>query len=143
MSVMWKYLDKRSAAIAAIKDYDSMQFIISSTGEEVRNAYDYMSGVGGMRLDGMPRAQSTAARGLDVRLEKREAMERILNRESALLRRYEQEARAEMDRMRPEHYAFCALYFLAGLSLTETAEAIDRSERQCMRYKREIEQGEE
>lgn len=29
MSVMWKYLDKRSAAIAAIKDYDSMQFIIS------------------------------------------------------------------------------------------------------------------
>ena len=78
---------------------------------------------------------------LDVRLEKREAMERILNRESALLRRYEQEARAEMDRMRPEHYAFCALYFLAGLSLTETAEAIDRSERQCMRYKREIEQG--
>ena len=39
MSVMWKYLDKRSAAIAAIKDYDSMQFIISSTGEEVRNAY--------------------------------------------------------------------------------------------------------
>ena len=44
MSVMWKYLDKRSAAIAAIKDYDSMQFIISSTGEEVRNAYDYMTG---------------------------------------------------------------------------------------------------
>ena len=97
---------------------------------------------GEISLDGMARAQSTAARGLDVRLEKREAMERILNRESALLRRYEQEARAEMDRMRPEHYAFCALYFLAGLSLTETAEAIDRSERQCMRYKREIEQEE-
>ena len=61
MSVMWKYLDKRSAAIAAIKDYDSMQFIISSTGEEVRNAYDYMSGVGGMRLDGMPHAHNPHA----------------------------------------------------------------------------------
>ena len=28
MSIMWKYLDKRSATIAAIKDYDAMQFII-------------------------------------------------------------------------------------------------------------------
>ena len=27
MSIMWKYLDKRSATIAAIKDYESMQFI--------------------------------------------------------------------------------------------------------------------
>ena len=25
MSIMWKYLDKRSATIAAIKDYSSMQ----------------------------------------------------------------------------------------------------------------------
>ena len=46
-----------------------------------------------------------------------------------------------MDDMRPELYAFCALYYLAGLSLAETAEAVDRSERQCARYKREIEQG--
>ena len=115
--------------------------LVRRLGEQLREASG--DGLRSMRLDGMPRAQSTAARGLDVRLEKREAMERILNRESARLRRYEPEARAEMDRMRPEHYAFCALYFLAGLSLTETAEAIDRSERQCMRYKREIEQGEE
>ena len=28
MSIMWKYLDKRSATIAAIKDYDAMQFIL-------------------------------------------------------------------------------------------------------------------
>ena len=61
MSVMWKYLDKRSAAIAAIKDYESMQFIIDSTGAEVRDAYDYMSGVGGMRLDGMPHAHNPYA----------------------------------------------------------------------------------
>lgn len=114
--------------------------LVRRLGEQLREAPD--DGLRSMRLDGMPRAQGGAPRGLDVRLEKREAMERILDRESALLRRYEQEARAEMDRMRPEHYAFCALYFLAGLSLAETAEAIDRSERQCMRYKREIEQEE-
>ena len=61
MSIMWKYLDKRSAAIAAIKDYDAMKFIIDSTGDEVRNAYDYMSGVGGMRLDGMPHTHNPQA----------------------------------------------------------------------------------
>ena len=25
MSIIWKYLDKKAAAIAALKDYDSMQ----------------------------------------------------------------------------------------------------------------------
>ena len=29
MSIIWKYLDKRSAAVDAIKDYGSMQFILS------------------------------------------------------------------------------------------------------------------
>ena len=28
MSIMWRYLDKRSATIAAIKDFNNMQFII-------------------------------------------------------------------------------------------------------------------
>jgi len=65
---------------------------------------------------------------------------RLIERESGILREYEKEARREMDDMRPELYAFCALYYLAGMSLAETAEAIDRSERQCARYKREIEQ---
>ena len=35
MSIMWKYLDKRSATIAAIKDFESMQFIIKNTDNEV------------------------------------------------------------------------------------------------------------
>jgi hypothetical protein len=74
-------------------------------------------------------------------MEKREAMVSLMEKESALLREYEREARKEMNDMRPELYAFCALYYLAGLSLVDTAEAIDRSERQCARYKREIEQG--
>ena len=61
MSVMWKYLDKRSAAIAAIKDYASMRFIIDNTGEEIRNTNDYMVGVGGVRLDGMPHSHNPHA----------------------------------------------------------------------------------
>ena len=98
-------------------------------------------GVRSLRLDGMPHGTGFKSGGLDIRMEKREAMQRLLERESGILREYEKEARREMDAMRPEHYAFCALYYLAGLSLAETAEAIDRSERQCARYKREIEQG--
>lgn len=95
-------------------------------------------GLRSLRLDGTPRSGGTY-RGLDTRLEKKEALERMLRRESELLRQYESEARREMDGMKPEHYAFCAMYYIAGFSLEETAEALDRSARQCARYKREIE----
>ena len=70
----------------------------------------------------------------------REALKRLAARESRLLREYERAARTFMDEMGPEDYAFCALYYLAGLSLSETAEALERSERQCLRYKRRIEE---
>ena len=72
-------------------------------------------------------------------MEKKDAMERMLRRESELLREYECAARREMDGMKPEHYTFCAMYYIGGFTLEETAEAIDRSTRQCARYKREIE----
>lgn len=54
MSIMWKYLDKRSATIAAIKDYDAMQFIINSTDDEIKRSYEKMTGVGSTNWDGMP-----------------------------------------------------------------------------------------
>lgn len=92
--------------------------------------------------DGMPHARGGIARGLDAQLAKREALQRMAARESALMREYEKEARSAMDRMGPEDYAFCALYYLAALSISEVAEALERSERQCLRYKRRIE-GEE
>ena len=92
--------------------------------------------------DGMTRARGGMAHGLDAQLAKREALQRMAARESALMREYEREARSAMDRMGPEDYAFCALYYLAALSISEVAEALDRSERQCLRYKRRIE-GEE
>lgn len=96
-------------------------------------------GVRSLRLDGAPKGMTGIYRGLDIRLEKKEALERMLRKESRLLKAYEKEARGEMDRMKPEHYAFCAMYYIAGLSMEETAEALDRSLRQCARYKREIE----
>lgn len=90
-------------------------------------------------LDGMPRARGCAPSGVMLRYEKREAMREVIEKESAVLREYEQAARREMDLMRPELYAFCAVYYLAGMRMEEVMEAIDRSERQCARYRKEIE----
>ena len=58
MSIMWKYLDKRSATIAAIKDYDAMQFIINSTDDEIKRTYEKMTSVGSPKWDGMPHAHN-------------------------------------------------------------------------------------
>ena len=35
MDIIWHYLDKRSAAVNALKDYSSMQYIIDHTDEEI------------------------------------------------------------------------------------------------------------
>ncbi|WP_274939950.1 hypothetical protein [Chordicoccus furentiruminis] len=61
MSIMWKYLDKRSATIAAIKDYESMQFIIKHTDDEIRAERDKMSAVRSPGWDGMPHAHNPNA----------------------------------------------------------------------------------
>ena len=61
MSIMWKYLDKRSATIAALKDYESMQFIIKHTGDEITAERDKMVGVGSSNWDGMPHAHNPNA----------------------------------------------------------------------------------
>lgn len=61
MSIMYKYLDKRAAAIAAIKDYDSMQFIINNTDPEITAEREKMIGVGSPGMDGMPHAHDPSA----------------------------------------------------------------------------------
>lgn len=61
MSVIWKYLDKRSAAVDALKDYSSMRFIIDHTDEEIKAAYEKMSGVSSPQFDGMPRSHNPQA----------------------------------------------------------------------------------
>jgi len=61
MSIMWKYLDKRSATIGAIKDYDAMQFIILNTDAEIRKTYEKITSVGSPKLDGLPKGNTPQA----------------------------------------------------------------------------------
>ena len=69
MSIIWKYLDKRSAAIAALKDFDSMSFILSDTERQIEKANDKLGSTGGMKLDAQPSVHDPKAgekRILDV-----------------------------------------------------------------------------
>jgi len=61
MSIIWKYLDKRSATIAAIRDYASMQFIIDHTDEKIREVRERMTSVRSPGFDGMPHAHDPKA----------------------------------------------------------------------------------
>lgn len=95
-------------------------------------------GVRSLRLGGTPGGRGGVPRGLDVQMERREALERMIRRESALLREYEAAARKEMDGMKPGEYAFCLMYYIGAYSIEETSRAIDRSVRQCERYRSAI-----
>ena len=127
--------------VKALKRVRAQAELVRKLGEQMKR--EAPGALPSLRIDGMPRGRGGVPGGLDARVARRDAMQRILMRESALLRRYEREAREVMDAMRPEQYAFCALYYIEGLSIMDTARAIDRSERQCMRYKREIERAQE
>ena len=61
MSIIWKYLDKRSAVVDALKDYGSMKFIIEHTDDEIKAAYEKMGGVSSPQPDGMPHAHNPRA----------------------------------------------------------------------------------
>ena len=55
MDIIWHYLDKRGAAINALKDYSSMQYIIDHTDEEIDDVHDKMSSVGSPVLSDVPK----------------------------------------------------------------------------------------
>ena len=61
MSIIWKYLDKRSAVVDALKDYSSMKFIIEHTDDEIKAAYEKMGGAGSPKFDGMPHTHNPHA----------------------------------------------------------------------------------
>ncbi len=61
MSIVWKYLDKRSAAVDALKDYGSMKFIIDHTDDEIKAAYQKLGGVSSPQYDGMPHSHNPQA----------------------------------------------------------------------------------
>lgn len=90
------------------------------------------------------RAQVLLIRGLKNQMHKATESEKKyfdtkLRAETQRLIRLEKEARAHMDDMKPAMYAFCSMYYINALSLETAAEALDRSARQCARYKRRIE----
>lgn len=61
MHISWSFLDKRKAAINAMEAYDSMDFIIHHSDEEIQRVRDKMVGVGSPNMDGMPHAHNPQA----------------------------------------------------------------------------------
>ena len=61
MHVMSKYLDTYKATLAALEDYASMQHILETTDQAIKDTYDSLTTVGSQRLDGMPHAPNPRA----------------------------------------------------------------------------------
>lgn len=61
MSIIWQYLDKRAAAIKALKDFDSMKYIIDNTSAEIANVHDSMGSLRSPGFDSMPHASNPQA----------------------------------------------------------------------------------
>lgn len=61
MTIAWIYLDKRSAAIDALKDYNSMAFIIKNQPEELAEVEEGLYSVRSSAPTGMPRAHNPHA----------------------------------------------------------------------------------
>ena len=95
--------------------------------------------LGAVQFDGMPHGRGGLSRGLEVKLMMKETLEKTLEREGAILRKMEEKARNVLSGMKIGLYSFCIYYYIGGMSLEETMKIMDRSRRQVMRYKREIE----
>ena len=54
MNIVWQYLDKRAAAINALKDYSSMKYIIEHTDEDIATLNEEMSSPASPVIKGMP-----------------------------------------------------------------------------------------
>ena len=61
MRIGWCYLDKRDATVRALKDYDSMKFIIEHTDEKIKNIHDQMTGIGSPGFEEHIRADNPKA----------------------------------------------------------------------------------
>lgn len=54
MSIVWKYVDKPSTAVAALRDYRNMREIINITPQEIKDLYARMISPRSSRLSGLP-----------------------------------------------------------------------------------------
>ena len=61
MNICWQYLDKRGAAIKALKDYDSMRYILAHTDEEISEEKAKSAGIRASVIDGMPKNPNPSA----------------------------------------------------------------------------------
>lgn len=62
MKIVWQYLDKRAAAINALKDYSSMKYIIEHTDEDIATLNEEMSSPASPVINGMPSTHDPKAR---------------------------------------------------------------------------------
>ena len=63
MNIIWQYLDKRSAAIAALKDYSSMIYIIENTDSEIAKLHDDLTTLSSPSFSDMPANQHNPQSG--------------------------------------------------------------------------------
>ena len=61
MNVIWMYLNKKDAAVNALKDYRKMKHIIDHTDEEIQRVYSRIAGVGSPAIEKMPSANNPQA----------------------------------------------------------------------------------
>ena len=54
MNIIWQYLDKRSAAVNALKDYSSMAYILAHTDEEIAQVHEATTTLGSPAFTDMP-----------------------------------------------------------------------------------------
>ena len=78
--------------------------------------------------------------GLEADVIRREELSRMLAREEAYLCRLEKKARKVIAALPLSMHSFCVLYYIGAASLDQIAVLLDRSARQCLRYKQQIEE---
>lgn len=61
MQIAWQYLNKKAAAIDALKDYGSMQAIIENTDDDIRTEHEKMESVRSSVFSGMPHTHNLQA----------------------------------------------------------------------------------
>ena len=61
MHISWSFLDKRKAAIKAVEAFNSMNFILKHTDEEISAVRVKMEGAGSPNMDGLPHAHNPKA----------------------------------------------------------------------------------
>ena len=61
MTIAWIYLDKKTAAIDALKDYASMDYIIRNYSDNLKEVRTQMTNLSSAFLSGMPRVRNPHA----------------------------------------------------------------------------------